>query len=85
MGTNRPRSSAARANTLILAVGAILLALIVGLSYREWQRYTRERADVTRLRTVLASGDDLMVRLLGAPTGPVAFLLPRERPTRVGM
>lgn len=78
MSTNRPRSSAARANTLIFAIGAVLLALIVGLSYREWQRYARERADVTRLRAVLASGDDLIVSLLDAETGQRGFLLTGE-------
>ncbi len=78
MSKNTPRPSAARANTLTLVIGAILLAAIVGLSYREWRSYGRERTDVARIRAVLESGDDLLVSLVNAETGQRGYLLTGE-------
>jgi PAS domain S-box-containing protein len=73
-----PRPLAARANMIMLAIGALILLGIVSLSYREWQRYRRERADVARIRVVVEALDGLQTSLLDAETGQRGFLLTGE-------
>ena len=68
-------STAARLNTLMLAIGALILLAIAGLSYREWTQYRRANINATHTRDVLDSVNRLMGGLLDAETGQRGFVL----------
>jgi two-component system, LuxR family, sensor kinase FixL len=72
------RSTATRLNTTILAIAAVILIAIVGLSYREWTQYRRATGDATRAREVKDAVGGLVSRLLDAETGQRGFVLTGE-------
>ena len=72
------RSTATRLNTTMLAVVAVILIAIVGLSYREWTQYRRATDDANRTRMVNDSVGRLVSGLLDAETGQRGFLLTGE-------
>jgi PAS domain S-box-containing protein len=71
-------ASAARRNTLMLAIGAFILTAILAFSYREWSEYRRANIEAAHARDVLDSVNRLMAGLLDAETGQRGFVLTGE-------
>ncbi len=78
MAMKTPRSTAARLNTGLLVVAALILIGIVGLSYREWRQYQGASAEANRTREVVNSVGRLVSNLIDAETGQRGFLLTGE-------
>lgn len=75
MYRNTPRSTATRLNMTMLAIAAVILVAIVGLSYREWMQYRRATGDANRTRDVQDSVGRLVSLLLDAESGQRGFVL----------
>ena len=69
------RSPAARLNTGLLVVAALILSGIVGLSYREWMQYQGARAEAIRSRDIVGSVGRLLSSRIDAETGQRGFVL----------
>ncbi len=65
-------------NRVTLGVAALVLLAIVGVSYREWSRFSRANAEAGRTREILDSVDALLASLTDAETGQRGFLLTGE-------
>ncbi|MBI1841463.1 MAG: CHASE3 domain-containing protein, partial [Verrucomicrobia bacterium] len=72
------RSTTARPNIAKLGIAVLVLMVMVGFSYREWQRYSRANADAARTREILDSVGGLLSNLIDAETGQRGFLLTGE-------
>ncbi len=70
--------TATRLNTLIMAIAALILVTIAGLSYHEWNDYREAHAGAIRTRDVQAALNRLGAHLLDAETGQRGFLLTGE-------
>jgi PAS domain S-box-containing protein len=68
-------SSATRLNTVMLAVVAVVLIMIVALSYWEWSQYRRGRAEYLNSQEIQQSSNNLLLDLVDAETGQRGFLL----------
>src|SRR2546421_13015063 len=69
------RSANKRLNRAMLAVSALILLAIVGVSYREWRQFTDANADAVRSTEIRESVDRLLSSLVDAETGQRGFLL----------
>src|SRR5438128_1464372 len=65
-------------NRISLGIAAVVLLLIVGLSYRQWTQYTVANAQTAQTREILESVDRLLLALVDAETGQRGFLLTGE-------
>jgi PAS domain S-box-containing protein len=61
-----------------LGIAALVLMLIVGLSYREWRQYSRSNADAAETREIVAACDRVLSSVIDAETGQRGFLLTGE-------
>jgi CHASE3 domain sensor protein len=71
-------SSSARLNTATLGVAALVLLVIVGLSFREWQQYSRANAEAAEITFTVDSVDRLLSEVTDAETSQRGFLLTGE-------
>jgi PAS domain S-box-containing protein len=62
----------------LLGIAALVLMAVVGLSYREWRRYSRANADAAQSGAIVDSTDRLLTSLIDAETGQRGFLLTGE-------
>jgi methyl-accepting chemotaxis protein len=65
-------------NRLLLAISAVILLVIVGLSYNQWRQYAVANAEARRARDVTQSVERLFLTLVDAETGQRGFLLTGE-------
>jgi len=68
-GKKTLRFKIAGLNTAFVAIAALILVAIVGLSYREWKQYDQARRDGARSRLVLDTVYTLVGDLVDAETG----------------
>ena len=73
------RSPGRRYNTIIIAIAALALLAMVGVSYREWRRYSRANSDAAQTRDALDSVDRLLSDLIDAEAAQRGYLLTGER------
>ena len=78
MSTTGSPTLGQRRNTAVLGIAAVVLMAVVGLSYREWRRYSRAVANAAQTRAIADSVDRLQASLLDAETGQRGFLLTGE-------
>src|SRR5580700_5267890 len=78
MAKVRLQLSPVRPTALMLAIGAFILLLLVGLSHGEWDQYRRANADANRTRDVLSAANGLLSDVLDAETGQRGFVLTGE-------
>lgn len=69
------RSPGRTYNTVILGATALALLAMVGVSYREWRRYSRANTDAARTRDALDSVDRLLSDLMDAEAAQRGYLL----------
>src|SRR5579862_5295636 len=65
-------------NTALLGIAALVLIVVVWLSYRELRRYRRADANAAQTRAILDSADRLLATLIDAQAGQRGFLLTGE-------
>ena len=65
-------------NRAMFAIAALVLMVMVAMSYREWKQYSRANADAARTREIVDSIDDLLSSLIDAESGQRGFLLTGE-------
>lgn len=63
---------------ILVGIAALVLATLVGLSYRQWKDYRAASAATQRSRQVLESVNSLVADLLDAETGQRGYLLTGE-------
>ncbi len=78
MSITGSRPSSKRRNATLLGIAALVLMAVVGLSYREWRRYSRANADADQSRAIVDAADRLLMSLIDAETGERGFLLTGE-------
>jgi PAS domain S-box-containing protein len=63
---------------IVLAIAALVLMAVVGLSYRAWERYNRANLGAAETRSTVDSVDQLVSSMLDAETGQRGYLLTGE-------
>ncbi len=69
------RSTAARLNTGLLFVAALIPIAIVGSSYREWTEYRSASAEATQTREIIDSVRNILSDAIDAEAGQRGFVL----------
>ncbi|MGA2078806.1 MAG: hypothetical protein ABSH52_35415 [Terriglobia bacterium] len=59
-------------NAAMFAIAALVLMVMVGMSYREWKQYSRANADAARTREIVDSVDTLLSSLISTCVPPPA-------------
>jgi hypothetical protein len=72
------RAALRRPDTWMLGIAALILLVIAGLSYADWQQYGRASRDAARTGAILDAVDRLLAIMLDAETGQRGFLLTGE-------
>jgi CHASE3 domain sensor protein len=72
------RAGGAGLNRVMLAIAALVLIAIVGISYRQWRQYNRINGAGVASRQIIESVDALQSSLTEAETGQRGFLLTGE-------
>jgi PAS domain S-box-containing protein len=67
-----------RSKTALVGISALILVVIVGFSYREWQHYRRTNADALESQRVQDAVNELLNGMLDAETGQRGFLVTGE-------
>jgi PAS domain S-box-containing protein len=67
-------------NSVLVAIAAVIVLLIVGLAYSQWRQYSLANAEAARTKDVLLAVDRLLLALVDAETGQRGFLLTGEQP-----
>lgn len=62
----------------MLGIASLTLAVLVGLSYRQWEQYRRANAEAERSREILSALDSVLSDVADAETGQRGFLLTGE-------
>jgi CHASE3 domain sensor protein len=62
-------------NAAMFAIAALVLMVMVSMSYREWRQYSRANADAARTREIVDSVDILLSSVIDAESGQRGFLL----------
>jgi PAS domain S-box-containing protein len=78
MQTKAQRWSAALLNSAVLAIAALILLAIIGLSYKQWERYRFTHSVSIRTNQIVDTIDRLLFGLLDAEAGQRGFLLTGE-------
>jgi PAS domain S-box-containing protein len=65
-------------NTAMLGIATLILIVLVGLSYRQWDRFRNANAEAARSRETLTAIDNVLTTLVDAETGQRGFLLTGE-------
>jgi methyl-accepting chemotaxis protein len=74
----KAKGSHLKRNSISLGIAAVILLVIVGLSYRQWKQYTVANVQAAQTREVIQSVDKLLLSLVDAETGQRGFLLTGE-------
>ena len=72
------RVGGARQNRTMLAIAALVLIAIVGISYRQWRQYNRANEAAVASRQIIDSVEALQSSVIDAETGQRGFLLTGE-------
>jgi PAS domain S-box-containing protein len=64
--------------TVMLGITVLVLAALVGLSYRQWGNYRRANAEAERGRELVTAIDSVLIAVVDAETGQRGFLLTGE-------
>jgi len=75
MSIRASRPPGERPNAALPVIAALVLVAIMGLSYREWQQYSRVNSEAIEARALVDSIDRLVVSLTDAESGERGFLL----------
>jgi PAS domain S-box-containing protein len=62
----------------MLGIASLVLAVFVGLSFRQWEQYRRANREAERSREILLAIDTIQASLVNAETGQRGFLLTGE-------
>ena len=71
-------SGSAPLNTARIGLAALVLLVIVGFSFRQWQQYSRANAEASQITLAVESVDQLLSGLTDAETSQRGFLLTGE-------
>jgi PAS domain S-box-containing protein len=74
----RPERTRTQRSNLSLGIAAVVLLVIVGLSYREWRQYAAANVEAARARETIDTVNRLLLSLIDAETGQRGFLLTGE-------
>lgn len=67
-----------RWNTAVLGIAVLVVAVFVGLAYRQWQQYRQANLEAERSRQTVAALDSVLAALDDAETAQRGFLLTGE-------
>jgi len=78
MKRNASRSNGKRPNRVMIGMAVLILMVVVGFSYRQWEQFKRANAEAAGSRGVVDAVDQLLYSLIDAETGQRGFLLTGE-------